>query len=107
MITVLAVVLIAAGVLLMLVGLRMWFGAYYEANPAVARIFPYGSEAWTMPVPMAGYGAVFTGIGALLLVPRQLVGIAVAVIIIGGVAGFTFSIWQPRWATPPSLRHKA
>lgn len=92
---------------MLIVAARMWSGRYYQdANPRFLCVFPYGSEPWTMPLPMAGYGVVFIGAGALVLLPHALAGACVIVVVIGGVAGVTFSIWQPPWSIPPPIRRR-
>ena len=80
MITVLAITLVAAGVLLIIVAARMWSGKYYEANRRLATVMPGGVAPWTMPVPMAGFGITFIGIGAVMLLPRELTSIGVGVL---------------------------
>ena len=83
----------------------MWTGRYYkDANPWFLRVYPYGTQPWTMPLPMAGYGVVFIGGGALFLLPRALIGLCVIVVTVGGLVAVTFSIWQPPWSKPPALR---
>ena len=102
---ILGAALVIVGLLLIAVAARMWSGSYYEdANPRFMRLFPYGTQPWTMPLPMAGYGVVFIGGGALVLLPHAMTGVCVIVVVIGGVAGVTFSIWQPAWSVPPSIR---
>src|SRR5262245_7261689 len=75
--------LVAAGVLQVGVGLRMWTGRYYDDNPRLARVMLYGGAPWTMPIPMAGFGVALAGIGALIVLPRQLTLFAVAVAVGG------------------------
>ncbi len=104
MITVLAMTLVAAGVLLIMVAARMWSGKYYEANRRLATVMPYGVAPWTMPVPMAGFGITFIGIGAVMLLPRELTAIGVAVLILGGIVGIGSYVWRPKSADPPSQR---
>lgn len=38
-------------------------------------------------IPMAAFGITFIGIGAVMLLPRVLTSIGVAVLIVGGIAG--------------------
>lgn len=98
---------VIAGLMLIAVAARMWSGRYYEdANPRFLRLFPYGTQPWTMPLPMAGYGVVFIGAGALVLLPHSMAGACVIVVVTGGIAGVTFSMWQPGWSVPPSLRRR-
>ncbi len=104
MIIVLAISLVAAGVLLIIVAARMWSGEYHEANRRLATMMPYGVAPWTMPVPMAGFGIAFIGIGTVMLLPRELTSIGVAVLILGGIVGIGSYVWQPKWADPASQR---
>ena len=104
---ILGVAFVIAGLLVIAVAVRMWSGRYYEdANPRFLRRFPYGSEPWTMPFPMAGYGIVFFGAGALILLPHAFVGLAVLVVVVGGSVGVVFSMWQPSFSVPPALRRR-
>ncbi len=48
MITVLAITLVAAGVLLIMVAARMWSSKYYEATRRLAMVMPYSVALWTM-----------------------------------------------------------
>jgi hypothetical protein len=93
--------LIAAGVLMIGVGLRMWAGSYYDDNPRLARVMLYGGAPWTMPIPMAGFGLALAGIGALIILPRQLTLFAVGVAVVGCVVGIVMFVWQPTWGDPP------
>jgi hypothetical protein len=103
-IAILGVVLLLAGVLLAGVATRMWSGKYYDANPALDRVIPYGTAPWTMPLPMAGFGIVWIGIGTLLLLPSKLSVIGVVIAVVGGLVGVVSFVWQPRWADPPNRR---
>ena len=104
MITVLAIALIAAGLLQIAVALLMWSGAYYTTMPWMLRVFPYGTTPWTMPLPFGFNGVAFVGLGALLLVPHAAIIGAVVAMVVAGVAEIVFFVWQPKWADPPGLR---
>ena len=104
MITILGTSLAAAGVLLIVVAARMWSGLYYDANRRLAQVMPYGVAPWTMPLPMTGFGITFIGIGAVMLLPRELTSIGIAVLIVGGIVGIGSYVWQPKWADPPNQR---
>ena len=106
MITILGATLVVAGSLLIVVAARMWSGKYYEANRRLAQVMLYGVAPWTMPFPMAGSGTTFIGIGAVMLLPRELTSIGVAVLILGGIVRIGSYVWQPKWADPPSHRRK-
>ena len=106
MITILGATLVAAGALLIVVAARMWSVKYYEANRRLAQVMPYGVAPWTMPLPMAGSGITFIGIGAVMLLPRELTSLGVAVVIAGGIVGIGFYVWRPKWADPPTQRRE-
>jgi len=106
MITILGATLVAGGALLIVVAARMWSGKYYQANRRLAQMMPYGVAPWTMPLPMAGFGITFIGIGAVMLLPRELTGLGVAVLIVGGIVGIGSYVWQPEWADPPNQRRE-
>jgi len=89
----------------MVVAARMWSGKYYVANRR-AQVMPYGVTPWTMPIPMAAFGITFIGIGAVILLPRELTSIGVAALIVGGIVGIGSYVWQPKWADPPSERRE-
>jgi hypothetical protein len=104
MITILGATLVAAGALVIMVAARMWSGKYYEANRRLATVVPYGVAPWTMPLPMAGFGITFIGIGPVMLLPRELTSIGVALLVLGGIVGIGSYLWQPKWADPPGQR---
>lgn len=106
MIMVLALALIAAGLLQIALAFRMWSGAYYAAMPWILRAFPYGTMPWTMPLPLGFNGAVFVSLGALLLVPRPAIIATIAATVVAGVAEIVLFAWQPKWADPPSLNER-
>ena len=104
MVTILGATLATAGALQIMLAVRMWSGKYFEANRRLGTVMPYGVAPWTMPLPMAGFGITFIGIGAVMLLPRELLSIGIAVLIVGGIVGIGSYVWQPRWADPPSQR---
>ena len=104
MIMVLGATLATAGALQIMLAARMWSGKYYEANRRLASVVPYGVAPWTMPLPIAGFGITFIGIGAVILLPRELTSVGIAVLIVGGIVGIGSYVWQPKWADPPNQR---
>jgi hypothetical protein len=81
---------------------RTWSRKYYDANPALDRVVPYGTAPWTTPLPMAGFGIVWIGIGILLLLPPRLSMVGVVVLVLGGLGAIVSFGWQPMWADPPT-----
>src|SRR5260370_42281862 len=98
MITILGATLVAAGALLIMVAARMWSGKYYEANRRLATVMPYGVAPWPVPLPMAESGITFTGVGAVMLLPRGLTSIGVGVVVLGGIVAVRCYVWQRRVA---------
>jgi hypothetical protein len=104
MITILGATLVLAGALVIMVAPPMWSGKYYEANRRLATVMPYGVAPWTMPLPMAGFGIAFIGVGAVMFLPRELTSLGVGVLVVGGIVGIGSYVWQPKWADPPGQR---
>jgi hypothetical protein len=97
----LAVAFLIAGALMELMAVGNWNGREVEF---IARAGQYGQQPLTMPLPTAGFGLVFLALGAMLLLPHRLVDICVALIVLGGLIGTVFFVWQPDWADPPRQR---
>jgi hypothetical protein len=106
MVQLLGLALVVAGALQVLLATRIWTGGLYRSIPWFKKVFPFGTEIWTMPLPIACNGIVFMGIGGILLLPHSLLGIALGVMLVAGAAEIVVALWQPKWAIPPSLRNR-